>query len=438
MSLFQPMGVSLRFGLPLLIVCVVADPASAQSTDRRVLVQRLQPVGVEAALARTLEEALTLELGGRKGITVVSSAELEQTVQVAQEQVELGCDDLEQCMVEVQQKLQVSELISGKLSRLGGELIVTLGLLDVDKRAVQRRVTRQAKQVAQLRAALPAVVDELLGAAPARAAFRLESGQELKLAVMPLSARGVPAATADAMTQILSAELNGIESVSVISRDDIKAMLDKVQVESELGCTDNMECVVEIGAALGLSKLVAGTVGKIEEAYVISLQLIDTRQAEVVNRVLESFEGDADELKHAIKLGAYQLTGVDYKGRPGRVAFTFNVDDAEVRLGAQKLSLRGSELALGKLTPGRYSLRVIPDPDDYYPLQTDIYVAPGGANVRTFSVRETPTPWYGSWWFWTAVGVVVAGAAGTTIVLLNQDAPSTGSGTVSVGLSEAR
>ena len=34
---------------------------------------------------------------------------------------------------------------------------------------------------------------------------------------------------------------------------------------------------------------------------------------------------------------------------------------------------------------------------------------------------EAPPPgpaWYGSWWFWTAVGVVAASAAGTTAGLL--------------------
>ncbi|HNZ54611.1 MAG TPA: hypothetical protein PKN76_10785, partial [bacterium] len=70
--------------------------------------------------------------------------------------------------------------------------------------------------------------------------------------------------------------------------------------------------------------------------------------------------------------------------------------------------------------------------DNYLPLQTDVYVAPGAKNVKTFNVLEKPTKWYKSWWFWTITSVVVLGAAGaTTAVILTQQTPS-GQGTVTV------
>ena len=201
--------------------------------------------------------------------------------------------------------------------------------------------------------------------------------------------------------------------------------------EGELGCTDNLECIVEIGAALGLSKLVTGTVGKLKDSYVISMQLIDTRKAEVENRVLETFEGGAEELRHAVKLSAYQLAGVDYTQRKGRIDFTFNVADASVRMGERTLELQDHRLRLTDLTPGRYSLRVMADPSDYYPLQTDVYVAPNGDNVRTFRMSDKPSAWYEKWWVWTVAGVVVAGAATSVAVLATRSSsPSTATGAV--------
>jgi TolB-like protein len=410
----------------------VADHESPPTpAERRVLVQRVKAVGVDTKLARMIEEALVLELGSHRGVRVVSPAELEQTVSFARDQATLGCDVLDACMIEVRRKLQVRELVSGKVSKLGKELVVTLALIDMHSAEVSRRVTRQASGFDTLRAALSGAGDELLGTAGRVAAFKLTPGTMLKLAVMPLTPRGVPVATASAMTQILAAELNQIEGVRVISSDDIAALLSKVQTEGELGCTDNMQCIVEIGASLGLSKLVSGTVGKIDDTYVISAQLIDTRKAEVENRVLEAFAGDATELSSAVKLTAYRLAGVDYSKRSGGVDFTFNVDQAQVRLGQKQAQATDSRVKFERLAPGRYSLRVLADRDRYAPLQTDIYVAPGVANVRTFSLLERPVALYERWWFWTAIGVAAAGGTALAIALSPND-PTTGSGSVTI------
>jgi len=405
---------------------------AAGAAPQRLLVQRIEAVGVDTKLARSLEEAVVLDIGKRAEIDVVSPAEMEQTVEAAATQAELGCDELEQCMVEVKRKLRVQNIVTGKLSKLGDDYILALGSVDLAANTVGRRVTRQGKTPAELLSQVHAAVDELLGKSKPRQPFSLENGAELKLAVMPLAARGVPAPTADAMTQILSAELNGIEGISVISRDDIQAMLAKVQTESELGCTDNMECIVEIGAALGLAKLVTGTVGRVKDTYVVSMQLVDIRKAEVENRVLESFEGDPDELKNAVKLGAYQIAGVDYLSRTGQVAFTFNVSEADAQLSGKPIALRGNQLDAENLRPGRYSLRVIADQDDYYPLRTDVYVAPGANNVRSFDIRERETPWYGQWWVWTIAGVVVAGSVTTALLLTQDDEPSSQPGAVTL------
>lgn len=409
-------------------LCVGRARAQEPAERERLLVQRLEAVGVADALARSVEEAVILHLGKRPGVNVVSPAEMEQTVKAAKTAAELGCDQLDACLVEVQRKLRAKRLISGKVSRLGSEYLVALGIVDVENKTVGRRVTRQAPELKQLLETVPSAVNELFGGEQPAVAFRLASGTQLKLAVMPLSARGVTNATADAMTQILSAQLNEIEGIDVISRDDIRAMLDKIQIEGQLGCTDNMACIVEIGASLGLSKLVTGTVGKLQGTFVISLQLVDIRKAAVENRVLESFDGDPDELKHAIKLSAYQLVGVDYQTRSGRVDFGFNVADATVRFGMLDTRLRASQLSLKGLAPGRYSLRIVADPDDYYPLQTDIYVSPNGDNVRSFAVQEKPTPWYGQWWVWTIAGALVVGGVTTAVIVVNNQPGSTVSG----------
>jgi len=389
---------------------------------KKLLVQRIAGVEVDEAITRTVEETIVLNIGNRAGYSVVTAAEMESAIQFTGQQAEMQCESSTECLVEIQKKLDCDTLIAGKVAKLGDELILSLNTINVNDGSVGLRTTAQAKDIADLKMKLPQALDEILGIAQMKQLFQLKPGETLKLAVMPLAARGVEQATSDALTAILSSELNSIQGVNVIGQDDINAMLAKVQTDAEMQCTDSLECVVEIGASLGLSKLITGAVGKVKDTWVISIQLIDTRRGEVENRVLESFDGEKDELRNAIKLAAYQIAGVDYTAKKGGVELTFNVKEAALQLGAEKGDVKESQYKQAELVPGRYSLRVIADPEDYLPLQTDIYIAPGANNVKNMTVPEQPTPWYKSWWFWTVVGVGVAGAAAatTTVLLLEK------------------
>lgn len=402
------------------------------SIQRKLLVQKVESAGVEEAFARSLEEALVLDVGGREGVSVVTSAEMLNVVKTAELKAQTGCEGSDECLIEVQKKLDVETLISGKVTKLGDEYIFSINTVNVSTKTVGERISLQGKDLNDVKGKIKEAVDILLGISAPKQMFTLADGEELKLAVMPLAARGMEQTTADSLTSILSAQLNQIKGISVISQDDIKAMLSKAALDSSAECTDSLECIVEIGASLGLSKLVTGAVGKVKDTFVISVQLIDVRNADVVNRVLESYTGDESELQNAIKLAAYQIAGVDYKSLYGGVDFSFNVKKGVVNLGEIETPFETPQFSAANLVPGRYYLKVRAENDNYLPLQTDVYVAPGAKNVKTFNVLEKPTKWYKSWWFWTITGVVVLGAAGaTTAVILTQKTPA-GSATVTV------
>ncbi|HNW82314.1 MAG TPA: hypothetical protein PKG52_05410 [bacterium] len=401
----------------------VKTPVMPVGEPEKLLVQKITGVDVEESVAKTIEEAIVLNIGQRSGFSVVTSAELESAVKFTEKQAQMGCESSSECLIEIQKKLECDTLISGKVAKLGDEFILSLNTVNVNDGSVGIRTTAQAKDVSELKTKLPTALDEILGIAELKPMFQLKPGENLKLAVMPLAARGVETATADALTAILSSELNSIQGVSVISQDDIKAMLAKAEMDSTMQCSDSMECIIEIGASLGLSKLITGSVGKVKNTWVISVQLIDTRRAEVDNRVLESFDGEQDELRNAIKLAAYQIAGIDYSMKKGGIDLSFNVKEAVIQLGSEKGEIKQSQYKLTDVVPGRYSLKVIADPKDYIPFQTDIYIAPGANNVKNLTIMKTPTPWYKTWWFWTVTGVVVLGAAAatTTVLMLEKD-----------------
>jgi TolB-like protein len=398
----------------------------------KILIQKIEAVDVDESLARSLEEAIVLDVGNRENVAVVTSAELESVVKTIELKSQMGCDESAECLIEVQSKLDVETLIAGKVTKLGDQFILSINAVDLETRSVGQRVSIEGLNLDELKGKIKGAIDILLGLAVAEQLFKLKEGEELNLAVMPLAARGMEQSAADSLTSILSAQLNQIKGISVISQDDIKAMLSQASMASEMGCLDSLECVVEIGASLGLSKLVTGAVGKVTDSYVVSIQLIDVRKAEVDNRVLESFAGDERELQNAIKLAAYQLVGIDYMNFKGGIDFSFNVRKGTVQLGEIDTPFDSSKFEKGELAPGRYFLRVRAENEKYLPLQTDIYVAPYSRNVKTFNLIERPTPWYKSWWFWTITGVVVVGAAGAvTAVVLTQQTPG-GSGDVTI------
>jgi len=397
-----------------------------QSSDKKLLIQKIEAVDVEETFTGAVEEALVLNIGSRAGFSVITSGEMKDIASFATTGANFGCEKSKECLVEVQKKLKADLLISGRVAKLGSDYVLSISSIDINSRVVKNRATALGLNLKEIKDKIPETVDTLLGTGTAKKAFKLALDEKLTLAVLPLIPKGTEKTEADSLTQIMAAEINQIEGINVISQDDIKAMLDKVNINSELACMDDVRCVVEIGAAFGAAKLVTGSVGKVKDSYIISLQLIDTRKAEVENRVLESFYGDRNELKYAVKIGVYALFGIDVRANPGNVDFTFNVEKGELNLGDRTVPLENSHYENEAILPGRYTLKVIPEDEDYIPLNTDIYIAPGATNVRSFNLLEKPVPWYKSWWFWTSAGVVITATAGTIYVLTSDQPPGEG------------
>lgn len=151
-----------------------------------------------------------------------------------------------------------------------------------------------------MRASLLAVVAALLASPVASAetaapvaeapAAELTSGraEKIKLAVLDLTAAGAPAELAASLTTSVASELDRLEVFSIISRQEIRAMLSYEAQKQALGCDAGSSCLAEIGGALGVRYLVSGTLGKIGESYAFNLVLTDIDTAKVESRVSEN------------------------------------------------------------------------------------------------------------------------------------------------------
>src|SRR5204862_491958 len=114
-------------------------------------------------------------------------------------------------------------------------------------------------------------------------ADRAAAAEMPKLAVMPLSPKRVPRETTEILDELVLAELDSRGRYTVIGASDINAMLGLDKMKTAVGC-DDLSCAAEIGGALGVQFLVAGSVSLLGDQVIISIKLLDIAHAKVVAR----------------------------------------------------------------------------------------------------------------------------------------------------------
>ena len=98
---------------------------------------------------------------------------------------------------------------------------------------------------------------------------------KMKIAVLDLSAKGVEKHVAENITEVLLSEIDKLKIYNIMGKSDITAMLGFEQEKQIIGCESDTNCIAEIGGALGVEKIVAGSVGKLGEKYLINVKLIN-------------------------------------------------------------------------------------------------------------------------------------------------------------------
>ncbi len=119
---------------------------------------------------------------------------------------------------------------------------------------------------------------------------------KLPIAVMELAGRGVDEAFAGALTTEVSNTIAALRVFRVITREDIKRMLQLEQTKQQCTGTVDAACMAEIGGALGVEYLVYGEVAKIADTYSLSIVLLDINKAQAANRVNKKIANARDLL----------------------------------------------------------------------------------------------------------------------------------------------
>ena len=247
----------------------------------------------------------------------------------------------------------------------------------------------------------------------------------MKRPLAALSAKGM----AVGLMMMLTLPLARAQETTEDSRDEIASMLDAEAQKQMMGCDDS-GCLAEIAGALDVDLLVTGSVTPLDKAYVLNLQLINQRYANVMNRVSLTWDGPAKKLPQVMCSAAQLLVLERSKRPPVRLKLQHAPGGAELFIDAKK---RGTADAKGEITVKNIPVgvhKLVLRHKDY---QTrNLSIASCSGHDIVFDGTMQKTPFYANGWFWIGAGTlgVISTAAVVAAVLLTNN-----TGRVSLDLS---
>lgn len=248
--------------------------------------------------------------------------------------------------------------------------------------------------------------------------------QKQRVAIFNLRSPGQSKAQSSALMATLTEAVASVKGYSVISRDEIASMLDAEAQKQMLGC-DDTGCLAEIAGALDVDLLVTGSVTPMGESYLLNLQLINQRYANVMNRVNLSWEGRAAHLPR-VMCAAAQLLVLEPKDRPPvSLKITNSPEGAALLVDAKPMGEANDqgELLVPKLEVGVHKLLL--QKSGFH--DRGLFVAScSGKNIRVDGTMKK-TPFYSSAWFWAGAGALtLATSAGIVTLVALSMADNTG------------
>jgi TolB-like protein len=124
--------------------------------------------------------------------------------------------------------------------------------------------------------------------------FSYAQNSKMNIAVIDLDPTGIPNNEAQFLSDRLRTELFETGKFQVVEREKMNTIL-KEQGFQQSGCT-SVECAIEIGQLLNVTVMVAGSIGKIEEIYSLSIRMIDVETGAIIRTATRDYEGKLSEV----------------------------------------------------------------------------------------------------------------------------------------------
>ena len=139
----------------------------------------------------------------------------------------------------------------------------------------------------------------------------------LRVAVYEFEATGVDPHVGTIVTDSVVSELRKLKGVSVVSMDEVRAMLD-VEAKKQLTGCEESSCLAEIADALGADGVVIGTLAAVDGAHIIGMRRLDQKEGKALGSVNQRLEGAGGEEYLAAVGPAIEQLFPEFPLKPGQ------------------------------------------------------------------------------------------------------------------------
>lgn len=231
---------------------------------------------------------------------------------------------------------------------------------------------------------------------------------------------GVEPDLADNLTEVIIAKVARMGGYEIAGKEEFRS---KLGVESEaraLGCLGDVGCLGQAGAALGATKVLAGTIGRRNKDLLFSLALYDLAAGRQENRLFKLISGGIPALLKEVDVAAEKIFEV--VPDPGNIRVESPIRGAQVYVDDGYIGM--APVRSPSLEPGKHRLRV--DAEDYHGWAREVEVPSGSTLDISVSpeslVKRRTWPKVTAWTL--LIGAGVAAAAGGFLAVLSQESPN--------------
>lgn len=121
-----------------------------------------------------------------------------------------------------------------------------------------------------------------LASAQSEDAARRRPNDRIKIAIAGVRLVNVEEKTGALFTDFLAQQMAAEPRVSVTTPTEMAAVLGFERQRQMLGCADDDQCLAELAGGMGVHGLIAGSIGRLGEEYIVSLKLVRSSDASPV------------------------------------------------------------------------------------------------------------------------------------------------------------
>jgi hypothetical protein len=211
-------------------------------------------------------------------------------------------------------------------------------------------------------------------------------------------------------------------SLQLLGPDQMRASYGDTLDQSVVKCAGDAECIARIGQKVGAAEVVLVGISELGDV-ILTMQRIDVPGKTVSARIADSLATGSMPSDGQIDSYLQRILPPDDFLRFGVIDIVANLGGAAVTVGGESRGVTPIP-SLKLHAPANYEIRV--EKVGYIPFTTRVALPPDGViKVEAqLSKQGAEAKWYQRWYVLAGAGLLVAGAAGTTIYFVTREGPS--------------